>query len=120
MLDQLGDLDSESASVISYLDFSREAITEAMDRLKDQRAQQVTLLTILAATRFKILTKAGLVPTQCPRPGCGKKDSFWHLMECYGLQTSAESGPHVVPFLVHLAKNIPVLIAPVPWGDPKR
>ena len=118
-LDLLGDLDSESASIIAFLDLSREAISEAMDRLKDQRNQQVTLLTILSATRFRILTKEGLVPTQCPRSGCGKKDSFWHLLECYGLQTSVENGPHVVPFLLYLAQKIPAVVTPIPWGDPK-
>ena len=119
VLDLLGDLDSESASIIAFLDLTREAIGEAMDRLKTQRMQQVTLLTILAATRFRTLTKEGLVPTQCPRPGCGKKDSFWHLLECYGLQTSVENGPHVVPFLLYLAQKVPAVITPVPWGDPQ-
>ena len=115
----LGDLDSESASIIAFLDLSREAISEAMDRLKDHRLQQVTLLTILSATRFRILTKEGLVSTQCPRPGCGKKDSFWHLPECYGLQTSVEGGPYVEPFLLYLAQKIPAATTLVPWGDPK-
>ena len=119
VLDILGNLDSESASIIAFLDLTREAVSEAMDKLKNQRTQQVTLLTILAATRFRILTKEGLVPTQCPRPGCGKRDSFWHLLECYGLQTSVEDGPHVVPFLLYLAQRIPAITAPVPWGDPK-
>ena len=119
MLDLLGDLDSESASIIAFLDLSREAISEAMDKLKDNRLQQVTLLTILSATRFRILTKEGLVPTQCPRPGCGKRGSFRHLLECYGLQTSVEDGPHVVPFLLYLAQKIPAAATPIPWGDPK-
>ena len=119
ILDLLGDLDSESASIISFLDLSREAVSEVMDRLKDQRIQQVTLLAILSATRFRTLTKEGLVPTQCPRTGCGRKDSFWHLLECYGLQTSVENGPHVVPFLLYLAQKIPAVTTPIPWGDPK-
>ena len=90
-------------------------MSEAMDRLKDHRAQQVTLLSILAATRFRIITKEGLVPTMCPRPGCGRKDSFWHMMERYRLVSSVECGPYVVPFLLYLARNIPAVLAPCPW-----
>ena len=80
VIDLLGELDSESASILSYLDLTREALSETMARLKDNRLQQVTLLSVLAATRFRIITKGGLVPTVCPRPGCGAKDSFWHLI----------------------------------------
>ena len=43
LLDKLGDLGSESASIISFLDFTREAVAEAMARLHDNRAQRVTL-----------------------------------------------------------------------------
>ena len=88
---------------------------EAMDRLKDHRTQQVTLLSILAATRFRIITKEGLVPTMCPRPRCGKKDSFWHMIECYRLVSSVECGPYVVPLLLYLARNIPAVLVPCPW-----
>ena len=41
------------------------------------------------------------------------------MLERYGLQTSVEDGPHVVPFLLHLAQRIPVAVTPIPWGDPK-
>ena len=106
-----------SASDVSFLDLPREAIAEAMGRLKDQRTLQVTLLTVLSATRFRILTDGGSVPTQRPRPGCGKSGSFWHLLECYGLRTCVVSGPYVVPSLAYLAQ-VPVATAPSPWGDP--
>ena len=77
----------------------------------------MTLPTILAATRFRVQTKGGPAPTQCPRPGSGESDSFWHLLECYGIQTSVECGPYVVPFLVHPVQKIPVATAPFPRGD---
>ena len=110
VIDLLGELDSESASIISYLDLTRGALSEAVDRLKGDRLQQVILLTILAATRFRVITKGGLVPTACPHPGCGAKDSFWHLLHCYELETSVECGPYVAPFLIYLARKIPAAV----------
>ena len=41
------------------------------------------------------------------------------MLERYGLQTSVEDGPHVVPFLLYLAQRIPAAVTPIPWGDPK-
>ena len=114
LIDLLGNLDSESASIISYLDLSREAIQEALTRLRDNRSHQATLLSILAATRFRMLTKGGLVPTTCRKSGCGKRDSFWHLLTCCQLMTSVECGPYAVPFLVYLAQKAHATGPPCP------
>ena len=117
LIDRLGDMDSESASIISFLNITREAVAEAMARLRDSRAQQVTLFTILSIARFRILTKSGLIPTMCPQPNCGKKDSFWHLLSCYGLISSVECGPHVAPFLVYIAQKAHTTCPPIPWCE---
>ena len=115
ILGRLGDLDSESASIISYLNLTREAINEALTQLRDERHHQVTLLSILAATRFRIPTKEGLVATVCPRPQCGKKDSFWHLIACYKLIESVECGAFAAPFLVYMARKTHTACPTSPW-----
>ena len=110
-------MDSESASIISYLNLTQEAAKEALSQLRDERGRQVALLAVLSATRFRTVAKSGLVPTICPRPRCGKKDSFWHLLSCHDLMNSVECGPFVVPFLVYMARKVHTNCPSTPWLD---
>ena len=114
-LDRLGDMDSESASTISYLNLTREAANEALSQLRDERPRQVTSLSGKLATRYRIITKEGLVTTTCPRPRCGRRDSFWRLLSCYDLMTSAECGAFVAPFLVYMARKVHATCPSYPW-----
>ena len=117
VIDLLSNLQSDSATIISQLNLTREIIREAMTLLRGEREHQVNLFRILSATRFRILTKGGLLPTICPRPGCFRRDSFWHLLQCYQLTNSVECGVFAVPFLTYLARKTVTTRPPRPWLD---
>ena len=116
-LQYLADSGSEAADIITQLDLTRELVQEAMDELRDERTAQVNLASILTATRFKTLTKSGVVPTKCPKKLCFSRDSFWHMLECYQLGPSLRRGVEAVPFLV-LVERTTLLrerVNPIPY-----
>ena len=115
IIDILGGMDSESASIISYLNLTREVVKEALEQLKGDRSHQVNLLAILSGTRFRMVTPSGMQPTTCPRLGCQLRDSFWHLLTCYSLMDSVECGPFAVPFLVYIARKTATSVPKQPW-----
>ena len=118
-LDQPQALGSESARIIKELDLTRAVIAEVMNTLKDERNSQVTLFTILSATRFRTFVDKQMHPTVCPRPGCTQRDSFWHLVDCNKLRTSVDRGADSALFLVHLARTMHIDSAPRPWYPDK-
>ena len=118
IIDRLGNMDSESASIISYLDLTREVVREALEQLRGDRSHQVNLMAILSGTRFRMITKGGLLPTICPREGCQCRDSFWRLLTCYSLMDSVECGAFAVPFLVYIARKTTTSCPKQPWFVP--
>ena len=115
---QLSALGSESATIIKELELSRELIAEVMNTLRDEREAQVNLFTILSATRFRTFCDKQKLPTQCPRPGCNQRDDFHHLIRCYQLTNSIESGADAAALLVHLARNTQTKEKSRPWYSP--
>ena len=53
VLQALAELGSISASILVYLDLSREVVGAAFRRLREERAAQTNLAGILGATRFQ-------------------------------------------------------------------
>ena len=84
-LRQLSQLDSVSARIITDLELARRIVRMAMSVLREGRGAQVTLLSILGATRFKTFFRGVLVLTRCPhawgRVACGFENSYGHLLE---------------------------------------
>ena len=106
VLSRLAALGSASADIIVHrLQLTREALREAMHLLSDNRAAQVNLAEIISAVRFKVLTGRGVFRTKCPHQLCFHRDSFQHMVECYGLTPWVAQGARVVPFLVRMAKT---------------
>ena len=109
VLRELAVLGSESAKIIIELQLTREIVAAAMAVLQRKRDLQVTLISILGATRFKRAFHGVLVPTRCPhfRHGvlCGREDSFSHLIDCYNLRGGLKKGAESIDFLVSMARK---------------
>ena len=109
VLRELAVLGSESAKIIIELQLTREIVAAAMAVLQRKRELQVTLISILGATRFKRAFHGVLVPASCPhfRHGvlCGREDSFSHLLDCYNLRSGIKKGAESIDFLVEMAKK---------------
>ena len=106
---QLAELGSESGKIITRLQLTREIVYMAMSVLRNERAAQVTLMSILGATRFKTFFHGVLVPTRCPRllrhRACGLEDSYVHLLQCYRIQRLERKGAEPLDFLVEMARR---------------
>ena len=110
-LGELARKGSTSAVIIDYLGLTRELIREAFAVLRGQRELQVGLARILGAARYKILTGGKVYHVKCPKTYRFEKDSFQHMLHCYGLMESVTVGAEVVPFLAKMAK-----VAHIPKG----
>ena len=101
---QLAQLGSMSAGLITDLRITREVVSEAMSVLRGDRAAQVTLVSILSATRFRVHYDGRVLDTVCE--GCKvRKDSFEHMLQCYALTGQLRRGADSVKFLVQMAKK---------------
>ena len=109
ILRELAVLGSESAKILIELQLTREIVAAATSVLQGKREHQVTLISILGATRFKRAYHGVLVPTRCPhfRHGvlCGREDSFSHLLDCNNLRNGIRRGTESVDFLVKMARK---------------
>ena len=101
----LAELGSVSASIIFSLRLTRTIVKEAMDALRDNRAEQQNLLSILGASRYEMAHGGGMWHTVCPRNRCVSRDTFCHTLECYGLLEAVRRGSEAVPFLIEMAKK---------------
>ena len=100
---QLATLESESAVIIVDLELTRGVIQEALGRLREDRAAQVTLASILSATRYRIYSHGRRLPTRCGK--CrNAQDSFGHMIRCYALEGEVARGSQAVEFLVKMAR----------------
>ena len=88
---------------MDFLGLTRKIIREAFEVLKGERRLRVNLARILGASRYKVLTQNKVYHVKCPRKTCYEKDSFQHMLSCYGLEDDVAFGAEVVPFLVKMA-----------------
>ena len=109
VLRQLSELGSVSSEIITRLELTREIVGLAMSALRRERAAQVTLLSILGATRFKTYFHGVLIPTRCPhtwgRVACGQEDTYQHLLICYKIQHLERKGAESLDFLITMARK---------------
>ena len=109
ILRELAVLGSESAKIIVELQLTREIVAAATTGLQGKREHQVTLISILGATRFKRAYHGVLAPTRCPhfRHGvlCVREDSFSHHIDCYNLRGGLKKGVESIDFLVRMARK---------------
>ena len=101
----LAELGSVSASILVYLDLTRDMVAFALKRLHEDRAAQTNLTEILGATRYRILAAGKLYRTMCPKRYCYQRDSFLHMLDCFHLTDSVKRGSEALPFLLHMARS---------------
>ena len=109
VLSQLADLGSVSAQIITRLRLTRGVVKEALAALRNERKVQCNLLAILGATRYKMITKEGICDTCCPLQACRARDTFEHMLECYGLIEHIEEGEASITFLLKMARKTQIL-----------
>ena len=110
VLRALAELGSASASILVYLDLTREIVALALKRLREDRAAQTTLTEILSALRDRAYCAGKLYHTRCPKRYCYSRDSILHMIDCCHLAKSVKRGAEALPFLLHMAratKSIP-------------
>ena len=101
---RLAALGSDSARIITDLVLTRAVVREAMRDLKEERAAQVALATILGGTRFRVFHNNRRLATRCGK--CRHiEDSFEHLIRCYDLQAEYRVGAQSVDFLTKMARK---------------
>ena len=76
-----GELTSVSCRIYTEWELTREKVRKMMNKLSYGRMLQVTLGSVLGATRFKIPEGRGLGMVACPN--CGQLDSWEHCQRCY-------------------------------------
>ena len=104
VLGRLAELGSTSAAIITELRLTRETVKEAMRSLQRDRAAQITLATILGATRFRVYHGGRRLATRCSN--CRHvEDSFHHLLRCFNLTEDYQTGAQSVDFLTKMAKR---------------
>ena len=103
--------------IIDFLELTREIITEAFAVLRGERQLQVGLAQILGAARFKELTNGRVYHVKCPKTYRFEKDSFSHMLQCYGLTEAVTKEEDAVPFLVKMARStaLPKGAARIPY-----
>ena len=121
-LGRLRDVGSSSACILRQLDLSRAVVAEALSQLQRERKQQVNLVGILGATRYKALVHGRVYHMKCARPQCVAKDSFDHMLQCCDLQKDSESGEEAAPFLSKIATvaMIPLWRRRIPYSEEYR
>ena len=108
-LERLAEKGSTSAEIIKCLGLTRELAREVFWVLRGKRKLQVNLARILGAARFKVLTLGKVYHVKCPKTHCFERDSFQHMLQCYGIAEQMVSGADAVPFLVKMARaTLPV------------
>ena len=103
-LGELARKGSTSAEIIEYLALTREVVWEAFAVLRGERQLQVGLARILGAARYKVLVNNRVYHVKCPKTYCYEKDSFKHMLQCYGLTEMVATGAEAAPFLVKMAR----------------
>ena len=76
-------MQSVAAGIYKNWNLDRQIIKDCHIAMSDSRGLQVTMNSIVGATRFKTLAKGKLMRAKCPRPGCGAQDSWGRFQDCY-------------------------------------
>ena len=112
----MGEEESSSCSISQELKLDRSIIREALKHLRHSRIAQVTLCSILCATRFKFFSNEGLRPTVCGM--CGQTDSYRHLVRCTEMGQAPTDPEALATYLAAMAERAcvanPNLPVPVP------
>ena len=95
---------SEPGTILRHVKPTRPEMREAYAILRVNRAAQVSLASLLAATRFKCIFDGNLHPTRCPR-WRGREGSFDHMLTRCGLLVGGVRGKTEVIFLVDVARR---------------
>ena len=104
----LAAMNSASAKIMTMMGLIRSVVAEAFVLLRGKRLQQVTLASVLSATRYKVLTESKIHPTKCPRTYCYAQDSFDHMLQCYGLTEFIQKGDGAAPFLARMPRVVAI------------
>ena len=105
ILRELAEAGSVSGSTATRLELTREVVKEVYNALRDDREDQQNLTEILSATRFKMHYAGKMCHVKCPKRYCFSRDSFQHMLECYGFLDRLCTGPEAVSFLAELAEK---------------
>ena len=101
----MGQEGSAAGRIFCDLGLTRNIIALALEGLADSRALQVTLCSILWATRFKTLVDGRLHNTVCRK--CGGVDGFQHFLNCANLEIPPRTlNPEpTIAFLIIMARK---------------
>ena len=102
----LGSLGSEACRIHKVLGLDREIICAVLKDLTGNRSAQVTLCSIIFATRFKFYDKkvsGVLYPTVCRSYERGCIETFEHLRDCLGLRYIPKHAEFPRDYLMELA-----------------
>ena len=105
VLRQLALLGSVSAELSVRLELTRLMIKDAHRLLKDSRAGQITLYSMLGATRFKYYQKIALMQVCCHRCRV-TMDSYSHTSGRHSMKTEQRAEPESIAFLAALALKV--------------
>lgn len=105
------------ASIIAYLELTRENFMEALAKLEDDRSPEANLADILGATRYRFYHGGRIVHVKCPQTYFHSTDTFLHNLTCYKLGDGVCKEALAVPSLVNMTRraNIPGRTRRVPY-----
>ena len=106
------DLVSVSCRIYMEWDLARETVKKILNALSYDRMLQVTLGSVIGATRFKIPEGKGLGMVACPK--CGQLDSWDHCKECYEVTAPVRGNKNEKKWLSEVDSVINKLCTPNP------
>ena len=106
---------SESARILLFFKLGRGIIRDVTKIPPNGRQAQITFNSIVSATRLKYFIASEIIPTACPRPGCGKVDSLEHPRRCDSHEREVQGGWDGIEFLARMA----IRAKPAPRGMPR-
>ena len=116
ILQQLSNMGSVSAGIITKLKLTRLIVKETYSRLRHERTAQMTLTGVPGATRKEFALRGHLLRANCPKCKCAP-DSYEHMIDCYGLRQEEATGIGAITFLAKMAVRVttspPNLIFPI-------
>ena len=104
--------------ITAIWDSTGRPFRETLRRLRRNRRGQVLFAKIICAARFKFFREGGELLRVCCPNGCGRIDSFDHLLDCFKVGKVNPERPfeEKVSFLsnmaINAAKNRPILPNP--------
>ena len=96
--------ESQFAWILRRLKVTRPIVRAVLDELREARAAQINLASILADTGFKNASRGGLVPAKCPNV-CGNAVNYLHLPKCHTLEHLEKPGVEGAEFMIITARS---------------